>query len=317
MFALYGIFGFVGIAIATRIVDSWGAYKTSLLFTSVLLTGVTGWALSAGSYALMAGSVAVWGLGFASTNSMQQVRLVTAAPTLASASVSLNTSVLYIGQAVGSAIGGMLFARDLLYGAGYVAAGFVALARDDGGPDQAPAGRGIPGLATVHGAGSRRRDFLPRMLFCPRESRSESSRPARLKVGFALHRQAQTKLEVGSDMKRIVALVLVLYSGAAMAQGTAAAPAAAPATGSAPAAKKGPPTVGGKPLVQVKPRGPAPSSEPSARLPSGCRLALKSTMERKAAWIASMRSFRPSQIPRRLLRKVSRIAVSPRKKTSG
>jgi predicted MFS family arabinose efflux permease len=51
-----------------------------------------------------------------------------AAPALASASVALNTSVLYIGQAVGSAIGGVLFAHDLLHGAGYVAAGFIALA---------------------------------------------------------------------------------------------------------------------------------------------------------------------------------------------
>jgi|SRR5882672_7899073 len=40
-------------------------------------------------------------------------------------------------------------------------------------------------------------------------------------------------------MRTILALVLVLYSAAAMAQGS-------------------PPTVGGKPLVQVKPRGPAP-----------------------------------------------------------
>ena len=128
VFALYGIFGFVGIVIATRIVDSWGAYKTSLLFTVVMLTGITGWAISAGAYPLMACSVAIWGLGFASTNSMQQVRLVGAAPALASASVSLNTSVLYIGQAVGSAIGGLLYARDLLHGAGYVSMGFVALA---------------------------------------------------------------------------------------------------------------------------------------------------------------------------------------------
>ena len=128
VFGLYGLFGFVGIVVATRIVDSWGAYKTSLLFTTLLLTGVAGWALSAGSYPLMACSVAIWGLGFASTNSMQQVRLVTAAPALASASVSLNTSVLYIGQAVGSAIGGLLYARDMLYGTGYVAAAFVALA---------------------------------------------------------------------------------------------------------------------------------------------------------------------------------------------
>jgi MFS transporter, DHA1 family, inner membrane transport protein len=128
VFALYGIFGFIGIAIATRIVDSWGAYRTSVLFTVLMLAGVTGWAISAGTYPLMACSVALWGLGFASTNSMQQVRLVSAAPALASASVSLNTSVLYIGQAVGSAIGGVLYAHDLLYAAGYVSVGFVALA---------------------------------------------------------------------------------------------------------------------------------------------------------------------------------------------
>jgi DHA1 family inner membrane transport protein len=128
VFALYGICGFIGIVIATRIVDSWGAYRTSVLFTVLMLTGVAGWAFSAGIYALMAGSVAIWGLGFASTNSMQQVRLVSAAPALASASVSLNTSVLYIGQAVGSAIGGHLYARNWLHGAGYVAMAFIALA---------------------------------------------------------------------------------------------------------------------------------------------------------------------------------------------
>ena len=128
VFAIYGAFGFIGIVIATQIVDSRGAYKTSLLFTVLMLTGVTGWAFSAGIYPLMACSVAIWGLGFASTNSMQQVRLVAAAPALASASVSLNTSVLYIGQAVGSAIGGVLYVHDLLYDAGYVAMSFVALA---------------------------------------------------------------------------------------------------------------------------------------------------------------------------------------------
>jgi predicted MFS family arabinose efflux permease len=128
VFLLYGVFGFIGIAFATRIVDSWGAYKSSLLFMALILTGISGWALSAGIYPLMACSVAIWGLGFASTNSMQQVRLVGAAPELASASVSLNTSVLYIGQAVGSAIGGVLYAGGWLHGSGYVAMGFVALA---------------------------------------------------------------------------------------------------------------------------------------------------------------------------------------------
>jgi DHA1 family inner membrane transport protein len=128
VFACYGVCGFLGIVIATRFVDSWGAWKTSVLFTTLVLAGVTGWALSAGIYPLMAVAVAIWGLGFASANSMQQVRLVGAVPSLASASVSLNTSMLYVGQATGSAIGGFLYARDLLHATGYVATASVALA---------------------------------------------------------------------------------------------------------------------------------------------------------------------------------------------
>lgn len=128
VFALYGVCGFLGLVIATRIVDIWGPYRTSVLFTFLLLAGIAGWALGAGTLVLMAGAVAIWGLGFASTNSMQQVRLVAAAPSLASATVALNTSVLYIGQAVGSAVGGLLFARELLHTLGFVAVGFVVLA---------------------------------------------------------------------------------------------------------------------------------------------------------------------------------------------
>ncbi|MBH5368108.1 MFS transporter [Bradyrhizobium glycinis] len=128
IFALYGICGFLGVVVATRIVDTSGPYRTSLLFTCMLLAGMSGWALGAGSLVMMAGAVAIWGLGFASTNSMQQVRLVAAAPPLASATVALNTSVLYIGQAVGSAVGGLLFARELLHALGFVAVGFVVLA---------------------------------------------------------------------------------------------------------------------------------------------------------------------------------------------
>jgi DHA1 family inner membrane transport protein len=128
VFAIYGVCGFIGIVVVSNIVDSWGALKTSVLCISLVLAGVTGWALSAGLYSLMACSAAIWGLGFASSNSMQQVRLVAAAPQLASASVSLNTSFLYVGQAIGSAIGGVLYAHDLLYGIGYAGAAFVGLA---------------------------------------------------------------------------------------------------------------------------------------------------------------------------------------------
>jgi hypothetical protein len=50
-------------------------------------------------------------------------------------------------------------------------------------------------------------------------------------------------------MRTIFAVVLVLYSGAAMAQGS-------------------PPTVGGKALVQVKPRGEAAKPKSKPKLPS-------------------------------------------------
>jgi MFS transporter, DHA1 family, inner membrane transport protein len=128
VFAIYGMCGFVGIVIVSNVVDSWGPLRTSVLCISLVLGGVAGWALAAGLYPLMAASAAIWGLGFASSNSMQQVRLVAAAPPLASASVALNTSFLYVGQAIGSGIGGLLYAHELLFGIGYAGAAFVALA---------------------------------------------------------------------------------------------------------------------------------------------------------------------------------------------
>jgi hypothetical protein len=60
-------------------------------------------------------------------------------------------------------------------------------------------------------------------------------------------------------MRTILALVLVLYSAAAMAQGS-------------------PPTVGGKPLVQVKPRGAAPK-QPAAPKPQSIAAKLQACLE--------------------------------------
>jgi MFS transporter, DHA1 family, inner membrane transport protein len=49
-------------------------------------------------------------------------------PPLAPASVALNISVLYIGQAIGSFVGGIFYARDWLHEQGFVGAAFVAVA---------------------------------------------------------------------------------------------------------------------------------------------------------------------------------------------
>jgi DHA1 family inner membrane transport protein len=127
-FSIYGVMGFIGNVIASRVVDTWGAYRTSLTMMSLLLFGITMWALGAGIVPVMLASMIPWGFAFASTNSMQQVRLAGAAPLFASASVSLNTSGLYIGQAIGSGIGGALFAHEMYYAIGYVGVGFLVLA---------------------------------------------------------------------------------------------------------------------------------------------------------------------------------------------
>jgi DHA1 family inner membrane transport protein len=67
----------------------------------------------------MIGGIFVWGLGFAAANSMQQARL--AAPTRAGSVVALSTSALYIGQAIGSALGSALFVHGHAFAMGYIA----------------------------------------------------------------------------------------------------------------------------------------------------------------------------------------------------
>lgn len=127
-FGIYGAMGFIGNVIASRVVDTWGAYRTSLTAITMLLVGIAMWALGAGVVPVMLASMFPWGMAFSSANSMQQVRLASAAPLFASATVSLNTSGLYVGQAIGSGIGGFLFAHEMYYAVGYVGVGFLVLA---------------------------------------------------------------------------------------------------------------------------------------------------------------------------------------------
>src|SRR5262249_13760531 len=90
--------------------------------------GLALWTLADGWLPLAGVGLAVWGLGFASTNSMQQARLVEAQPDLSSATIGLNTSTLYVGQAIGSALGGALFALGYIHALRFAAVGFLLLA---------------------------------------------------------------------------------------------------------------------------------------------------------------------------------------------
>ena len=124
-FALYGVMGLTGNTVATAVVNSLGTQRTLALFMASSFLGLVLWSLGAGSIVVMGAGIMFWGFGFAAINSMQQARLAATAPDLASVSIALNTSVLYVGQAVGSGIGGLLFAAGHLHAMGYVGVAFL------------------------------------------------------------------------------------------------------------------------------------------------------------------------------------------------
>jgi DHA1 family inner membrane transport protein len=127
-FLIFGITGVLGNLIAARLVATLNPYRTSVLAIGAMLVGLSVWSAGAGEVTAMGVGIACWGLGFASINSMQQARLVTCAPELSSASVSLNTSSVYIGQAIGSALGGVLLTADMPRTLGYAAVVVMAIA---------------------------------------------------------------------------------------------------------------------------------------------------------------------------------------------
>jgi len=127
-FALFGVAALIGNVIATAVVTSLGTEVTLALFLAATSLGLAVWTGGASAFTAAAVAIIFWGLGFAATNSMQQARLAETAPDLASASIALNTSLVYVGQAIGSGIGGALFARGAFTAMGFVGVAFMLAA---------------------------------------------------------------------------------------------------------------------------------------------------------------------------------------------
>ena len=124
-FGFYGVAALVGNVIATGVVGALGTELTLALFLVSTTLGLAVWTAGVGVFAAAVVGIFFWGLGFAAINSMQQARLAETVPDLASASIALNTSLVYVGQAVGSGIGGVLFAQGAFTAMGYVGIGFL------------------------------------------------------------------------------------------------------------------------------------------------------------------------------------------------
>jgi MFS transporter, DHA1 family, inner membrane transport protein len=121
LLGVFGAAGLFGSILCARYVGRIGAPAVQFLCLAAMAAGLALWGVFA--HLLPAAMVAagIWGLGFGGAVSMQQARLIAVAPLVASASVALNTSFLYLGQALGSTIGGQMIihgAADYLAYAG-------------------------------------------------------------------------------------------------------------------------------------------------------------------------------------------------------
>jgi MFS transporter, DHA1 family, inner membrane transport protein len=128
MFAVVGLAGVFGNTLASRLVGRLGVDRVIAAGLLSLCVGFLGVALSWGNLAAAMFAAVFWGLGSFSSNSLQQSRLVALAPPLAAATVALNTSVVYLGQSIGSWTGGELVDGGHMTLAPYVALAFMTTA---------------------------------------------------------------------------------------------------------------------------------------------------------------------------------------------
>ncbi|MBE0550469.1 MAG: MFS transporter [Rubrivivax sp.] len=109
LFLWFGAFGLLGNLLLSRGIDRWGATRCVNFTLALMALSLAAWPL-AGSVSGMALVLVPWALGCFSSNSAQQARLSGSAPAYASALLALNTSAIYVGQAVGAGGGGALLA---------------------------------------------------------------------------------------------------------------------------------------------------------------------------------------------------------------
>ena len=128
MFAVFGVAGVLGNYLATKAIGRFGVDRAILVALLLLITGIGMFGVFFGNYILACVSCFIWGLGTFSSNSMQQSRLVGIAPTLAAATVALNTSAVYLGQSVGAATGGFVIKNGISADVVWMALVFLGLA---------------------------------------------------------------------------------------------------------------------------------------------------------------------------------------------
>lgn len=106
--AWYGVAATTGNVIATRVIGQIGASRAAHIALLAMAGGLAVWGAGAHMLTIVLAGATLWGLGTFATNSIQQARLAGLSPELTSASIALNTSAIYLGQALGSGLGGAM-----------------------------------------------------------------------------------------------------------------------------------------------------------------------------------------------------------------
>ena len=106
--AIFGCAGVVGTLMGGWAADRFGVLRTTAIQLTVVALMMAVLPLTAGHTVLTTLALVVWGLNSFGSMAPQQSRLISLAPSQAPMLISLNSSMLYVGAALGAAAGGSL-----------------------------------------------------------------------------------------------------------------------------------------------------------------------------------------------------------------
>ena len=109
--SVFGVAGVIGTLSGGRAADRWGPRRSLTLSLSGLSLCLLALPLTAGNLLAMVAVLMVWGVSGFSMMAPQQVRLAQLAGPQTPLALSLNNSMLYLGIALGAAVGGVALAH--------------------------------------------------------------------------------------------------------------------------------------------------------------------------------------------------------------
>ena len=109
-FLWFGFCGLIGSLIIAKYIHRMGDGLAPIVAMSLMALSLLLWPLGTNVLGMLL-ICTPWGLGCFASNSSQQARLGTIAPLVAGASIALNTSAMYSGQAFGAGVGGWLISH--------------------------------------------------------------------------------------------------------------------------------------------------------------------------------------------------------------